>query len=76
MARTEVGWRLLRSACLGCLATGVSDVSSNSIRVVKTTRQTSAVQLSYLEATQHVVAVDGWKGLLFRGLGTRCARWA
>ena len=44
---------------------------SNSIRVVKTTTQTAATQISYLEATQLVLAADGWQGLLFRGLGTR-----
>ena len=64
-------YRLLRSAAMGCIATGVSDVVSNSVRVVKTTRQTSATQLSYGEAVQLVVAADGWRGLMCRGLGTR-----
>ena len=39
--------------------------------MVKTTTQTAATQISYLEATQLVLAADGWQGLLFRGLGTR-----
>ena len=69
--RAQLGARLLRSALMGCVATGVSDVASNSIRVVKTTTQTSAVQIGYLEATQLVLAADGWTGLLCRGLGTR-----
>ena len=64
-------YRLLRSAAMGCIATGVSDVVSNSVRVVKTTRQTSATQLSYGQAVQLVVAADGWQGLMCRGLGTR-----
>ena len=56
---------------MGCISTGVSDVVSNSVRVVKTTTQTSALPMSYMEATRHVVAVDGVVGLLTRGLGTR-----
>ena len=44
---------------------------SNSIRVVKTTRQTSAVTISYREALGQVLEIDGWAGLLTRGLGTR-----
>ena len=68
---SDITYRLLRSALMGCIATGVSDVTSNSIRVVKTTRQTSVTQLGYLEAVQVIVAADGWQGLLCRGLGTR-----
>jgi len=56
---------------MGCIATGVSDLASNSIRVVKTTTQTSAVQISYLQAMEMIIAADGWTGLLCRGLGTR-----
>mmetsp|Transcript_10289 Transcript_10289/g.30109 ORF Transcript_10289/g.30109 Transcript_10289/m.30109 type:complete len:258 (+) Transcript_10289:1026-1799(+) len=68
---SPIAHRLLRSALMGCVATGVSDVVSNSVRVVKTTTQTSAAPLTYLEATRHVVAMDGVSGLLTRGLGTR-----
>ena len=70
-SREELGYRLLRSATMGCIATAVSDITSNSVRVVKTTRQTSATQLSYIGAVQLVVAADGWSGVLCRGLGTR-----
>ena len=66
-----MAYRLLRSACMGCIATGVSDVASNSIRVVKTTTQTSPTQIGYLEAARLVVAADGFGGLICRGLGTR-----
>ena len=68
---SQVAYRLLRSACMGCIATGVSDVASNSIRVVKTTTQTSPTQIGYLEAARLVVAADGFRGLICRGLGTR-----
>lgn len=70
-SKAQVIYRLTRSAAMGLIATGVSDVTSNSVRVIKTTRQTSAVQLSYLGAVQLVVSADGWQGLLCRGLGTR-----
>ena len=49
----------------------VSDVLSNSIRVVKTTRQTSAASTSYADAARHVLQQDGLAGLLGRGLPTR-----
>eukprot|EP00967_Tisochrysis_lutea_P093001 scaffold134292_cov35-Tisochrysis_lutea.AAC.2 len=69
--RKRFAARILRSAFLGCCATAVSDTCSNSIRVIKTTKQTSATTLTYVDALQLVVSTDGWTGLLFRGLGTR-----
>ncbi|KAL1524441.1 hypothetical protein AB1Y20_019336 [Prymnesium parvum] len=63
--------RLLRSASLATCATCVSDVLSNSIRVVKTTRQTAETTLSYTAAAKSVLATDGLDGLFCRGLGTR-----
>ena len=42
-------WLLLRSAALGTCATCVSDCCSNGIRVIKTTRQTSAAPISYAQ---------------------------
>mmetsp|Transcript_46743 Transcript_46743/g.148295 ORF Transcript_46743/g.148295 Transcript_46743/m.148295 type:complete len:170 (+) Transcript_46743:718-1227(+) len=62
---------LLRSATLGVCAAAVSDCLSNSIRVVKTTRQTAEAPLSYEEAAELVLRQDGLRGLLCRGLGTR-----
>ena len=63
--------KLCRSALLGISAAAVSDTLSNSIRVLKTTRQTSATTLSYQEAFRSIVEQDGVLGLLGRGLGTR-----
>ena len=63
--------RLRRNAFMGVCASMVSDSCSNSIRVIKTTRQTSEVSLSYGEAIKQVVAQDGVFGLFTRGLGTR-----
>lgn len=60
-----------RSALIGFTATAVSDTISNSVRVVKTTTQTSTVPIGYMEAAKNVIAKDGVTGLLFRGLGTK-----
>jgi len=60
-----------RSAIIGFTATAVSDTISNSVRVVKTTTQTSTVPIGYVEAAQSIIAKDGVTGLLFRGLGTK-----
>ena len=61
----------LRSEDGGFLATCVSDCTSNSIRVLKTTRQTSATEISYREAATQIIEKEGIKGLFGRGLGTR-----
>lgn len=75
---------LARSAFLGLSASCVSDVCSNSLRVIKTTKQTArlgkadegsegdkAKDLSYSEIVKLIIATDGIKGLLGRGLQTR-----
>eukprot|EP00775_Hariotina_reticulata_P005503 gene5503-5738_t len=49
------------------------DVVSNSVRVVKTTRQTARSAMSYKEVVQSIVAQDGVSGLFTRGLTTRIA---
>ena len=63
--------KLCRAALLGISAAAVSDTLSNSIRVLKTTRQTSAETISYREAARRILETDGWWGLFGRGLGTR-----
>jgi hypothetical protein len=62
---------LVRSALLGVGATCVSDCTSNSLRVLKTARQTSELTVSYLDAARDVLERDGWRGLFLRGLETR-----
>ena len=69
----ELPSKLIRSALLGISAAGVSDCISNSVRVLKTTRQTSEATISYQEAAERILSRDGWRGLLGRGLGTRLA---
>lgn len=63
--------KLLRSAVIGFTASAISDTVSNSIRVVKTTKQTSAVPVTYPEVVRQVIASDGLMGLFGRGLKTK-----
>jgi hypothetical protein len=76
-----------RSALLGLLASCVSDCSSNSLRVIKTTKQTAQLNdstvvdpnsnntrtkdLTYKEVVQLIIDQDGIIGLFGRGLQTR-----
>lgn len=75
---------LLRSAALGLAASCVSDCVSNSLRVIKTTKQTAGLgtkegyddekdgkEISYREALALVIENDGVVGLFGRGLQTR-----
>ena len=65
--------RLLREAFVEIIASVVSDLCTNAIRVVKTVRQTSGkgkAELSYTGAFLKVINEDGLIGL-FRGLSTK-----
>lgn len=66
-----LGLRLVRSAVAGVLASFVADVVSNSLRVLKVTRQTAAVSIGYVEAARRIIDKDGALGLFTRGLRTR-----
>jgi hypothetical protein len=63
--------KLLRQAFIGFSASVVSDTSSNSLRVLKTYRQTHAGDIGYLQSAKEIVEKDGVRGLFGRGLGTR-----
>eukprot|EP00413_Alexandrium_margalefii_P044209 CAMPEP_0204605368 /NCGR_PEP_ID=MMETSP0661-20131031/58439_1 /ASSEMBLY_ACC=CAM_ASM_000606 /TAXON_ID=109239 /ORGANISM="Alexandrium margalefi, Strain AMGDE01CS-322" /LENGTH=301 /DNA_ID=CAMNT_0051616603 /DNA_START=85 /DNA_END=990 /DNA_ORIENTATION=- len=64
--------KLVRSAVIGAAASSVSDVVSNSIRVIKTKKQTHPESsISYFAATKEIIEKDGLYGVLFRGLETR-----
>merc|ERR1719189_551017 len=64
--------QLVRSAFCGAAASSVSDVVSNSIRVVKTKKQThSDANVGYLTVTKEVYSESGAYGLFLRGLETR-----
>jgi len=67
---------LVRSALIGFSSSAVSDTVSNSIRVVKTVKQTAAgdagaAGLTYDAVIRKVLAEGGVKGLFGRGLLTR-----
>ena len=55
----------------GVFASFVSDVVSNSLRVLKTARQTSPTTIGYRQAAAQIIDKEGLAGLLTRGLGTR-----
>lgn len=61
----------MRQAGIGFTASAVSDTITNSIRVVKTVRQTYESPISYVGATKVVIEKDGLLGLFGRGLQTR-----
>jgi hypothetical protein len=65
--------KLLRNAGIGFTSSVVSDTISNSIRVIKTTKQTATTAITYQEAFRLVVDKDGLGGLFGRGLTTRLA---
>lgn len=54
----ELSKRLLRSAFIGFCASFVSDCCSNSIRVIKTAKQTATTPMTYTQ----VVKVRRWRG--------------
>ncbi|PIL34468.1 transporter [Ganoderma sinense ZZ0214-1] len=70
-APTTLGEKLLRQALIGFVASVVSDSVSNSLRVVKTYRQVHETRIGYVAAAEAVIAQDGLRGLLGRGLKTR-----
>jgi hypothetical protein len=61
---------LCRNAAIGFIASFSSDTVSNSLRVIKTCRQTNDT-MSYKEIVEKVIAEDGVMGLFGRGLKTR-----
>jgi hypothetical protein len=64
--------QLARNAVIGMCASFVSDCVSNSLRVVKTIKQTSGdANLGYIGAVKGVIKTDGLAGLFGRGLKTR-----
>ena len=73
---------LVRSAACGLTASCASDICSNSLRVIKTTKQTGALsntnnydssgtEITYKEAVSLILKEDGITGLFTRGLSTR-----
>jgi len=63
--------KLIRNALVGFVCSFVSDVVSNSVRVVKTAKQTAIGDPGYMEVMNSIIAADGVQGLMFRGLTTK-----
>jgi hypothetical protein len=63
--------KLVKNACIGFSASAVSDTCSNSIRVIKTYRQTNVKEISYLNSIKEIIKVDGIFSLFGRGLKTK-----
>merc|ERR1712216_605332 len=63
--------KLCRNAVVGFTSSAVSDTISNSIRVIKTVRQTHPDRLSMKDSAALVIKQDGIAGLFGRGPKTR-----
>jgi len=63
--------KYVRNAVIGFASAAVSDTCSNSLRVLKTTRQTSLNPVSYSESAKIIIEKEGYAGLFGRGLKTR-----
>ncbi|GAA5830276.1 hypothetical protein JCM3766R1_002852 [Sporobolomyces carnicolor] len=63
--------KLSRQALIGFVSSVVSDTISNSLRVVKTYRQTAEEDVGYRQATREILKKEGPRGLFGRGLKTR-----
>jgi hypothetical protein len=62
--------KLLRNAGIGFAASLASDTISNSLRVIKTVRQTNET-MPYKDIVKGIVDKEGYMGLFGRGLKTR-----
>jgi hypothetical protein len=63
--------KLSRNALIGFSASLVSDTISNSIRVIKISKQSYYKPISYFAVTNKIIERDGVLGLMGRGLKTR-----
>jgi hypothetical protein len=73
---TNTQEKIVRCAVIGMCAGTCADLVSNSVRVLKTVRQTTSKDLSYRQCVQEVVDKDGVRGLFLRGLSTKIATGA
>mmetsp|Transcript_19014 Transcript_19014/g.35848 ORF Transcript_19014/g.35848 Transcript_19014/m.35848 type:complete len:293 (-) Transcript_19014:71-949(-) len=65
------GLQTVRDGAIGVLSTLMSDVTTNSLEVLKTHRQTTKHSVGYLQALTEIVGSDGVLGLVTRGLQVR-----
>lgn len=67
----ETHKKLLRNAFIGFNSAVISDCCSNSLRVVKTVKQTSKTKKTYTQIIQNIIKKNGIVDLFGRGLKTR-----
>lgn len=67
---TVIG-NLSKNAFIGFSASAISDTCSNSIRVLKTYRQTHPETISYTSSIKEIISKDGVISLFGRGLKTK-----
>ena len=63
--------KFLRNAGIGFSASLASDTISNSMRVIKTSKQSYPEPISYFDIIKLIIKKDGLIGLMGRGLKTR-----
>lgn len=63
--------QIIRNGSIGFVASVVSDVVSNSVRVLKTLKQTDALNRSYITIVKNALHEKDSTCILFRGLSTR-----
>ena len=63
--------KMTRSAIIGFASSSISDVCSNTFRVIKTNRQTSAENISYSRLIKNIIEKESVFGLMTRGLKTK-----
>ena len=69
----DLGAKLTRNAFIGFCASVVSDTASNSMRVIKTVRQTVHESKPYKDILKEIIEKEGLQGLFGRGLKMRLA---
>lgn len=68
---TRARQAVLRNAGIGFASGVATAIVSNGARVLKTLKQTSPDELSYMEAAELVISQEGILGLMSRGLGLK-----
>ena len=71
MYNNSIMFMLMRNAFIGFTSSCVSDIISNSIRVMKTSVQTEEGKKGYKEIYEEIKKKEGIKGVFVRGLNTR-----
>jgi hypothetical protein len=66
--KNQLGMFLVRNALIGFSSSIISDICSNSLRVLKTFRQTNDQIISYSSIVRVILKKEGIKGILGRGL--------